>query len=38
MIVLDRNIFDIPVSDISDTQVLQTLLEGDIVYQAPSQL
>jgi predicted amidohydrolase YtcJ len=30
--VLDRNLFDIPVSEISDTQVLVTLFEGKAVH------
>ena len=31
-IILDRNLFEIPVTEISDTQVLRTVLEGKIVY------
>ncbi len=31
-IVLDRNIFDIPIDEVSDTQVLQTWFEGGQVY------
>jgi len=34
MIVLDRNLFEIPPADISDTRVLLTLLDGRIVYDA----
>ena len=33
-IVLDRNLFAIPVADISDTQVLLTVLDGVPVYQS----
>jgi predicted amidohydrolase YtcJ len=32
MIVLDRNLFEIPPADISDTRVLLTLLDGRIVH------
>ncbi len=32
MIVLDRNLFDIEPTDISDTRVLRTIVGGDIVY------
>ena len=34
MIVLDRNLFETPAEQLGDTQVLQTILEGDIVYDA----
>jgi len=30
--VLDRNLFDIPATEISDTKVLVTLFEGKAVY------
>jgi predicted amidohydrolase YtcJ len=33
-IVLDRNLFDIPVESVSDTSVEQTWFEGRIVYQS----
>ena len=33
--IIDRNLFDIPPKDISDTQVLYTLIDGEIVYQKP---
>ncbi len=33
LIVLDRNLFQIPVKDISETRVLWTLLEGKEVYR-----
>lgn len=33
MIVLDRNLFDIPGAQIADTKVLTTVFEGRIVYQ-----
>ena len=32
-IVLDRNLFDIPASDISETKVLKTIFEGKVVYE-----
>ncbi|MEM7347372.1 MAG: amidohydrolase family protein, partial [Chloroflexota bacterium] len=32
MIVLDRNLFKIPADEIGQTQVLQTILEGEVVY------
>jgi len=32
MIVVDRNLFDIPVSEISEAKVTVTLLEGEEVY------
>ncbi|MEP7242718.1 MAG: amidohydrolase [Gammaproteobacteria bacterium] len=34
LIVLDRNLFDIPSANIADTRVLTTLLEGRVVYSA----
>ncbi len=33
MIVLDRNLFEIPVTEIGATQVLRTVLEGETVWQ-----
>lgn len=33
MIVLDRNLFDIPVTEIGGTVVLKTLFEGRVVYE-----
>jgi predicted amidohydrolase YtcJ len=35
LIVLDRNLFEIPASQIHQTRVLWTLLEGREVYRAP---
>lgn len=32
LIVLDRNLFDIPPEEISQTKVLLTMLEGEVVY------
>ncbi len=32
LVVLDRNLFTIPVADISDTRAVVTLLEGEVVY------
>jgi predicted amidohydrolase YtcJ len=34
LIVLDRNLFEIPPQQISDTRVLWTLLEGDTVWRS----
>jgi len=34
MVVIDRNIFDIPVTEIHDTQVMMTWIEGELVYEA----
>ena len=34
MIVLDRNLFEIPSAQIADTLVLETVFEGQVVYQA----
>ena len=34
VLVLDRNIFKIPVTDIHRTRVLTTIIHGEIVYQA----
>jgi len=31
-IILDRNIFEIPIKDVGDTQVSQTYFEGNLVY------
>ena len=33
LIVLDRNVFDIPAHDIADTKVITTFFEGRVVYQ-----
>ena len=33
MIVLDRNLFEIPVDEIADTKVLTTYFEGRPVYE-----
>lgn len=33
LIVLDRNLFDVPIKDVSQTQVLQTWLEGQLIYE-----
>ncbi len=35
VLVLDRNPFKIPVTDIHNTQVQMTLINGDIVYRSP---
>jgi predicted amidohydrolase YtcJ len=36
MVVLDRNLFDIPVTEIADTNVLMTLFEGKAAYRDKS--
>jgi len=33
LIVLDRNIFEIPIEQVSETQVQQTYLDGELVFQ-----
>jgi predicted amidohydrolase YtcJ len=35
LIVLDRNLFRIPVDDISETKVLLTMVNGEVVWEAP---
>ena len=37
LLVLDRNPFKIPVTDIHNTQVRMTLINGEIVYRVPAQ-
>jgi hypothetical protein len=32
LIVLDRNLFDIPLKEISETGVLMTMIEGQVVH------
>ncbi len=36
LIVLDRNLFDIPVTEINEAQVLLTIMDGETVYTAGS--
>lgn len=33
LVILDRNLFDIPTSSIDQTQVLMTMLDGEVVYR-----
>ena len=33
LVVLDRNIFERPLEELFDTQVMLTMVEGEIVYQ-----
>lgn len=33
-IVLDRNLFEVPATDVSETRVLRTVFEGRVVYEA----
>jgi len=35
LIVLDRNIFEVPLERVSKTEVLLTMVGGDIVYLSP---
>ena len=35
LVVLDKNIYDIPPDEIADTQTLITIFNGEIVFQAP---
>lgn len=35
LVVLDRDWFEIPASDVADTQVLRTVFEGQTVYEKP---
>jgi predicted amidohydrolase YtcJ len=34
LIVLDQNLFEIPIESVSDTRALQTYFEGELVYSA----
>jgi predicted amidohydrolase YtcJ len=33
IIVLERNIFEIPIDEVADTQIMQTYFEGRLVYE-----
>ena len=35
VIVLDRNPLKVPITEVHDTKVRMTLINGEIVYQAP---
>lgn len=37
LVVVDRNPFKIPITDVHDTKVLMTLVEGEVVYEALAQ-
>jgi hypothetical protein len=37
LIVLDRNPFEIPIAQVHDTKVKLTLINGEVVYQAPAE-
>ena len=37
-IVLDRNLFEIPIRDISETRVLKTIFEGKLVFDAEASV
>jgi hypothetical protein len=34
LIVLEKNLFEIPVEEITKTRVMQTMVAGNVVYQA----
>jgi len=36
LVVLDRNLFEIPAADINETRVLMTLFDGEVIYEAPA--
>jgi predicted amidohydrolase YtcJ len=33
LIVIDRNIFEVPITTVHQTQVLMTIIDGEIVHQ-----
>jgi predicted amidohydrolase YtcJ len=33
LIILDQNIFEVPITQISQTKVLKTFLEGEVVFE-----
>ena len=33
LVILEKNLFEVPVSDIGDVEVYKTLLQGEVVYQ-----
>ncbi|MGI9329293.1 MAG: amidohydrolase [Gammaproteobacteria bacterium] len=35
MIILDRNLLEIPITDVSETKVLTTVMNGEVVYERP---
>ena len=35
LIVLDRNLFEVPTHQINEAKVLMTLFDGEVVYQRP---
>lgn len=35
LVVLERNLFDVPNDNISDTKILLTMFNGKIVFEAP---
>jgi len=37
-IVLDRNLFEIPIAEISETRVLKTIFEGELVFEAEASV
>src|SRR5262249_34534776 len=37
IVVIDRNLFDVPPDQIGDTKVLLTILNGKVIYEAPQK-
>ena len=37
LVVVDRNPFEIPITEVHDIEVLMTLIEGEVVYRATDQ-
>src|SRR5690606_32103371 len=37
LVVVDRNPFEVPITDVHRTRVLMTLIEGEIVYEAEAE-
>ena len=33
VVVMDRNLFEIPADDIKDTKILLTVMDGNVVYE-----
>jgi predicted amidohydrolase YtcJ len=34
IVILDRNLFEIPVTEINEARVIMTLLDGEVVYSS----
>ncbi|WP_051768239.1 amidohydrolase [Sphingobium sp. DC-2] len=35
LVIIDRDIFNVPITTVHDTRVLMTLIDGEVAYQAP---